>query len=165
MNWPTLCVTFVLAVTSVVALSQRPSLKSVKGRGVTLRACVEQALFNAVRLSQLTDVTAASAPMPATRVLYWFYKAAEFKDRVGQQIEINASVKEATEGELELTVNDGIVAEVETSPTSAPVATTSNVPLEKPTAPSGNSDVRETITLKMDVSGVRLLSTGCGSRP
>jgi hypothetical protein len=156
MKWPTLCVTFVLAITPVVAQSPRPSVQGVKGRGVTLRACVEQALFNTVRLTQLTDVTAAKTPMPATRVLYWFYKPVEFKDRIGQKIEIDALVREATEGELELTVNDGIVAEVETSAASA----ASKVPPEKPAA-SGSGDVLEAITLKMDVNGIRILSTGC----
>jgi len=163
MNWPMTFAALVLAFAPVVAQSQRPVTDDLKGRAITIRACVEHGIANAVLLKKFTDVTAgenAAAPVRAKRTVYWFYKPADIKDRTGQMIEVSASVAEATEGDLPLTAYD-VVGELEAAPTSPPVANASNVTPEKADGTSGSSDVPETITLKLEVSRIRQLSGVC----
>ena len=163
MNRPMTFAALVLAFAPVVAQSQRPVTDDLKGRAITIRACVEHGIANAVLLKKFTDVTAgenAAAPVRAKRTVYWFYKPADIKDRTGQMIEVSASVTEATEGDLPLTAYD-VVGELEAAPTSPPVANASNVTPEKADGTSGSSDVPETITLKLEVSRIRQLSGVC----
>ena len=116
MNWPAL---FAVLAVAVPPLAQKSSVDALKGREITLRACIEQGIGNAVILAKVTDVTegdgAATPTIRAKRILYWFYEPAEFRDRAGQVIEVKASVKEATaasEEELTLTAFD-VVGEPE----------------------------------------------------
>ena len=162
MKWSTIFAALVLAVTPVVVQSQRSSIDDLKGRAITIRTCVEQGLANAIRLTQFTDITAGENATPAVRakrMVYWFYKPVDLKDRIGQMIEVTASVTEATEEELTLTAFD-VVGELEVAPTSAPVVDASNAPPEKVVGAPGISDVPETITLKLDISRIRNLA-GC----
>ena len=131
----------------------------------TIRACVEHGIGNAVLLKKFTDITggenATTPPVRAKRMVYWFYKPADIKDRTGQLIEVNASITEAIQGELPLTAYD-VVGELEGPPTSAPVVNASSVTPEKTVGTSGSSDAPETITLKVEVSRIRQLSGVCG---
>jgi hypothetical protein len=139
---------FVLAVPPVVALSQRAAFDGWKGRTVTIRTCVGPGIGSAIRLQEVTELTAGenatTAPVRAKRTVYWFYKPADMKDRAGQLIEVSALVAEATAGEVPLTAFD-VVGELESSTPS----------------PAVTSDLPETVTLKLEVSKIRHLSSGC----
>jgi hypothetical protein len=140
MKWPTIIVAAVVAGSPVFA--QAPSAGDLKGRAVTLRACVGQGISNSVLLSRVEVRDADAAKMPAR---YLFDKPAAFADYLGGQIEIQALVREVKPADTELTMNDGVLAEL-TLP-------------EQAVGTSGSET--QTPVLKMDISKVRLLASVC----
>src|SRR5262245_15914647 len=92
-------VALVFALASVLVHAQSSTTDHLKGRALTLRTCVERGINDAVLLKNFVDVTTVEnggpLRLPASRVVYWFQKPADLKERVGHMVEISASVTEA----------------------------------------------------------------------
>jgi hypothetical protein len=143
MKWPIALVLLALAGSPIVSARQS-STDDLKGRPVTLRACVGKGIAGSVLLNrvQIPVKEGVAAPAPAR---YLFDKPGAIQDYLGGEIEILAQVREVQSGDIELSMNDGLLAEIQ--PATEAVGTSGT---DQPSP-----------VLKMDITKIRMLSTVC----
>jgi len=116
MNWS------VFAAAAILTLS--PALASAEDvKDITLRGCVirgvEKDTFAMNRVTEVTKNGLSTIPSATNghRVVFWFNKDANFKDHVGEMIEVKGEMGEIKESEIELKAgkqkDGGLVAEFE----------------------------------------------------
>jgi hypothetical protein len=159
MNWGPTLVSLVL-VAPAAAQSASSADNDLQGKQIAIRACVHAGTHGSLGdLSEVAAVDPGARPDTPHRVMYWFHKNLdEFRDHVGQSVEITGTVREVLHDASELRATDGVFAEI-ALPVAAPVGTsgTTRDPVADATVHAPDSDNLPTLVVKAEVTKIRML--------